>query len=733
MSPLRLSLPFFGKKNADEQDKQTAETQRQEKLKEFSRGLVTIQDIIAPEAIEVDFTYQKINSTYTRTLFVAGYPRAVPANWLSPLINFPHQINTSMFIFPVDSQEILDNLKRKITEMEAEIQSDLRSGKISNINTEVKLEDARIIREQLAKGSEKFFQFGLYITIKAKNKKELDKVTKAVQSTLGSLLIVSKKAALQMDEGFKTTLPMGSDKLQITRNMDTTSLATTFPFTSSELTMESGIVYGINEHNDSLVIFDRFKMENANMVIFAKSGAGKSYTVKLEILRQLMFETEVIVLDPEREYEELADAMGGEYINFTFDSEAKINPFDLSAIYEEGENELGQKIISIHGLLKIMLGEMTAQQEAVLDRALVAAYKAKGITPNPATQVNKPPLMEDLYKALIGFESEAANDIAMRLEKFIIGSFRGIFDHASNINITNQFTVFSVKEMEDELRPIAMYIILDFIWTRIKKDLKKRILVIDEAWYFMRHQDSASFIHAMAKRARKYYLGITTITQDVEDFLQDEYGKAIVSNSSIQFLMRQSTASMKTLTETFYLSKGEQQLLVATDVGEGVFFAGQNHVALRVVASDEEHQVITTDPEELLKKRQQKTQKVIEKELFPREDSLVDRDKKSTPYYSASEKKSQSRRKLEPQSEPQLGKQWGQQPEKDLSQPQKNEGGQKATLVENQNVENQNVENGKLATSQNQVNQESKKTKRVRYTIDQYTPPAPPEVFGEKD
>lgn len=583
----------------------STEERQLKKVKEFAQGLVSIQDIIAPEAIEVDFTYQKINSTYTRTLFVAGYPRSVPANWLGPLIDYPHQMNVSMFIYPVDSQDIMDNLKRKITEMEAEIQSDIRSGKISNINTEVKLEDARYIREQLAKGSERFYQFGLYVTIQAESLEELDRVTKSVQSTLGSLLIVSKKTTLQMDDGFKTTLPMGQDKLLITRNMDTTSLATTFPFTSSELTMESGIMYGINEHNDSLVIFDRFAMENANMVVFAKSGAGKSYTVKLEVLRQLMFGIEVLVLDPEREYEEMAKAVGGEFINFTFGSEAKINPFDLSNVYEEGENELGQKIISLHGLIKVMVGQMNPTQEAMLDRALVAAYKAKGITPDPATQVNEPPLMEDLYKALIGMENDEASDIAARLEKYITGSFRGIFDQPSSFDITNQLTVFSVKEIQEELRPVAMYMILEFIWTRIKKDLKKRVLVIDEAWYFMKHQDSASFIHSMVKRARKYYLGITTITQDVEDFLQNDYGKAIVSNSSIQFLMRQSTASVPVLAETFFLSEGERMLLVSANIGEGIFFAGSNHVALRVVASPDEHRVISSDPREILRQRQQ--------------------------------------------------------------------------------------------------------------------------------
>ncbi len=463
-------MPLFKKKNNNNKEINQKKEDEVKKIQQFSKGLVTIQDIIAPEAIEVDFTYQKINSTYTRTLFVAGYPRSVPANWLAPLVNFPHQINVSMFIFPVDAEEVLDNLKRKITEMEAEIRSDIRSGKISNINTEVKLNDARVIREQLAKGAERFFQFGLYVTIKAKTLNELNRVTKNIQSTLGSLMIVSKKATLQMEEGFKTTLPMGVDKLAVTRNMDTTSLATTFPFTSSELTMDTGIVYGINEHNDSLVVFDRFKMENANMLIFAKSGAGKSYTVKLEILRQLMFDTEIIVLDPEHEYEELAKKVDGEYINFNFSSDKKINPFDLSSVYEEGENELGQKIIALHGLLKVMLGEMSPQQEALLDRALVMTYKAKGITPDPETQSNKPPLMEDLYKSLIGMENPETDDIAARLEKFITGSYQGIFDKPSNINLTNKFTVFSVKEMEEELRPIAMYIILDFIGKKMKKD-----------------------------------------------------------------------------------------------------------------------------------------------------------------------------------------------------------------------------------------------------------------------
>ncbi len=588
-----------GGNDKPEQTQAQIDESLKQQMNQFSMGLVSIQDIIAPEAIEVDFTFQKINDRYTRTLFISGYPRMVLANWLSPLINFPYSVDISMHINPVDTADILKNLRRKITEMEAELTSDIRQGKITNIDTEIKLEDAKTMQEQLAKGAERFYQLGLYVTLSSPSVEELDKMTRQLQSLLGSILLISKKASLQMDEGFKTTLPMGVDKLQVLRNMDTTSLATTFPFTSSELTQDQGIVYGINEHNGSLVIFDRFSMENANMVVFAKSGAGKSYAVKLEALRQLMFGTEVLILDPESEYRDMTESYGGEYIEFSFGSGTKINPFDLSNVYEEGENELGQKIISLHALLKVMLGEMTPQEEATLDRALVATYKAKGITPDPATQTKEPPLMEDLYKALIGMENDEGNNIAARLEKYITGSFRGIFDQHTNVDIRNQLTVFSVRDIEDELRPVAMFLILDFIWTRIRKDKKKRSLVVDEAWYFMKHTDTAAFLHSMAKRARKYYLGVTTITQDVEDFMRNEYGRAIVTNSSIQLLLKQSSAAIPILAQTFYLSEGEQRLLMAADVGEGLFFAGQNHVAIRVMASPEEHVVITTNPEEM--------------------------------------------------------------------------------------------------------------------------------------
>lgn len=598
-----MKLPFFhqpAKSTALPKHPLTATAQ-------FAAGITTIQDILAPDAIEVEFNYLKIGTKLVRTLFVTGYPRFVAANWLAPLINFDRSLDISMYVYPIEGKGVLDDLRRKITEMEAEINSDVQRGRIVNIDTQVKLEDARALQEQLAKGAERFYQFGLYITVTADNEEELNHITKQVQSTLGALLIIAKPASLVMENAFKTTQPLGQDLLGITRNMDTTSLATTFPFTSSELTANEGILYGINEHNDSLVIFDRFNsLENANSVILAKSGAGKSFLTKLEALRSLMFDTEVLVIDPEDEYRRMCDAVHGEYIEFSFASAAKINPFDFPspALTKDGrpadENELSQKLLTLHALMKIMLGEMDPTQEAILDRALVAAYKAKGITPDLITHHNEPPLLEDLYKALIGMEEPAAANLSARLEKYVKGGFRGLFDHRTNVDLDNEFMVFGIKSLEDELRPMAMFMILDFIWTRVKSSLRRRILIVDEAWYLMKNQDSALFLYSMAKRARKYYLGLTTVTQDVEDFLRSDYGKAIVTNSSIQILMKQSAAAVDGLQEVFYLSDGEKQLLMSAEIGEGLFFAGQNHVAIKVVASPEEHRLITSDPKEIL-------------------------------------------------------------------------------------------------------------------------------------
>lgn len=585
--------------------------------KQFVEGLVSTKDIIAPGAIEVDFNHVRIDNKYYRTCFVAGYPRFVGLNWLSTLINFDASLKTSMYIYPTDGKEILDDLRRKIAEMEAEISTDIQRGRVVNPATQAKLEDALNLQADLVKGEERFFQFGLYMTIAAKTKEELDSVTKNLESALGALMIISKKATLQMEEGFSTTLPICSDRLNITRNMDTTSLASTFPFVSSDLSDDKGIMYGINEHNGSLVIFDRFSMQNYNSVVFASAGAGKSYMIKLEAMRSLMLGTDIIVIDPENEYRSLAESVGGQYIAFGYGEESKINPFDLSLVVEEGENALNDKILTLHKMFKIMIGAMDPMEESILDKAVMEAYKAKGITPDPETQNKEAPLIEDLYKSLIGMEEEKAKNLAARLEKYIKGSFAGIFNQKTTVNLKNSFVVFGIRNLEESLRPVAMHIILDYIWTTVKREMKKRILVVDEAWYLMQYDDSAAFLRGIVKRGRKYYLGVTTITQDVDDFLETPYGKEIVTNSAIQILLKQHSAAIDKVGEVFYLSEGEKQLLLSADKGEGIFFAGQNHVAIQVIASQEEHKLITSNPEEILKQKQAKVDESLPTPKFP--------------------------------------------------------------------------------------------------------------------
>lgn len=568
-------------------------------LDALKQGSVSLADVIAPPSAEVDFKHVRVGDRYFRTFFVADYPREVSPNWLSILIDHKETMNISMYVYPIESKDVLSNLRRKIAEMEATIDSDQKSGLAPDPKIEASLEDAIALREELARGLERFFQFGLYVTISADTPQKLDEKARQLQTLLASNMLLVKPATLQMEEGFKTTMPYGSDKLFITRNMDTTSVASTFPFTSYEISQPDGILYGVNTLNNSLVIVDRFSFENANEVVFGKSGSGKSFLVKLEVLRQMMFDAEILIIDPEDEYHTLCQSLDGEYINFSKTSEVKINPFALLS-EDKTEAQLGIKILSLHGLLKTMIGDMTPTQEAILDRSLVLVYKQKGITPDPATYEKEPPILEDLYKTLLNMEEAEAKELAFRLEKYVKGGFAGLLNAQTNYDIRSQLTVFSIKQLEDSLRPIAMHVILDFIWSRVRTKLKKRLLIVDEAWYMMKYPDSASFLQGIAKRARKYYLGMTTLTQDIEDFLNNDYGKAIVSNSSIQILLKQGTAEVEALAKAFMLSEGEKQFLLTAQVGEGLLFAGQNHISSQFIASQFEYDLITSKPQDLM-------------------------------------------------------------------------------------------------------------------------------------
>lgn len=573
----------------------------EEAVKNFSEGIVDVKDIIAPPAIEIDFNNMQIGSKYFRTFFATGFPVWVGANWLSPLINFEKPITISTFYYPTDSGLVLQRLKRKITELQATLNLDLEAGKLPDPNVKVALRSAEELQDQIASGNQKFFHFALYITIRSTNMKELEEISRNIESTLSAIGVIVKVASLQQEQGFLSTLPLGYDKIYLNRNMDTTSLATTFPFVSSELTMDDGIMYGINKHNKSLIIFDRFQMPNPNMVIFATSGAGKSYFVKLEAMRSLMLGTHIIIIDPEKEYEKLTKAIGGEYITFSQDQQAKLNPFELSGIYEKDEDELRFKILFLQGLIRIMVGgKLSPVETAILDRALILTYKEKGITPDPATQRRPPPLLEDLYKILNAMAEDEAHMLANKIERYVKGSAAGVFDQPTNIEVNNTFTAFSIRDLSDELRPIAMYVMLDYIWTIVKKDKRQRILIIDEAWWMMQYPDAARFVYSIAKRSRKYGLGVTTITQDVNDFLNSDYGKAVVNNSSIQLLLKQNPAAVDQIQKVFYLSDGEKDYLLSAGIGEGLFFADYNHVAIQILASENEHNLITTNLREIL-------------------------------------------------------------------------------------------------------------------------------------
>lgn len=578
----------------------------------YRRGTTSLRDLIAPAAFKVEPSHLVLGDKFIRTLFVTTYPRYVGLGWGSPIINYKGTIDIGMYFYPIKPEIILKQLRDKVGIIEAQIISDHDTGRPRDPVQETALRDVEQLRDDLTQGIEHFFQFAFYATIYGSSKEDLDKRTEEVESLFGTKLIYSKRGFYQSEQGFNSTLPLCNDELMITFNMNTSPIASSFPFTSSDVTSDNGILYGINRHNNSLILFDRFSLQNANSVVFATSGAGKSYTVKLEILRSLMMGTEVIVIDPEMEYRQLCDAVGGTYINVSLSSDAKVNPFDLPRAKGEEtsvDDILRSAVITVKGLLRIMIGQpignssvlgFTPEEDSLLDRALLEAYAKKDITPDLPSLLNIKdfPIIDDLMDVLSGMAG--ADNLVARLQKYVSGTFSGLLNSPTTVEMNNQLVVFSVRDLEDELRPMAIYSIVNYIWNVVRSQKKKRVLVIDEAWWLMQNEDSAKFIFALVKRARKYYLGVTTITQDVNDFLTSGYGQAIVTNSSLQILLKQSPASIELIGKTFNLTQSEKYLLLEAAVGEGIFFAGQKHAAIKVVASYTEDQLITTNPEQLL-------------------------------------------------------------------------------------------------------------------------------------
>lgn len=602
----------FGRKKKTDQASIATAAQSMKVSAADAKGVTALHDFIAPSSLIFEGNHFQLGTRYARTYYVYGYPRELFTGWLSGMINLDEVLDISLIVQPVRSEAVLENLRRKVSQLEAGIEIDAEHGKVRDPAKQAAVSDAEEMRDKLQVGEERFFRFGLYFTVYASSMDELEFVSHKIESLLGQQLIYSKAATARQEQGLASTLPQFSDQLQVYRNMNTGAISTSFPFTSADLSDDHGILYGINMHNSGLVIFDRFSLENGNSVVFAKSGAGKSFAVKLEALRTMMFGTEIFIIDPENEYQKMAEAVGGAYVRLSLSSTTRINPFDLPQVVdaEEADNALRSNLITLHGLLRLMMGGAQAQlasgggaiapalnpvEEADLDAALIQTYAKAGITNDPLTHKTTPPTISDLYETLLHMGGTGPQ-LAQRLRKYTSGTFAGIFSQQSNVDINNSMAVFNIRDLEDELRPVAMYIVLNYIWNRTKADRKRRLLIVDEAWQLMRYEDSASFLFSLAKRARKYNLGITTISQDVEDFMASRMGRAIVANASMQLLLKQSVSAVDVLSDVFKLTSEEKKRLSQFPIGQGLFFAGQNHVHIQVVASPTEYDLISSNP-----------------------------------------------------------------------------------------------------------------------------------------
>ncbi|MDB5225650.1 MAG: type secretory pathway VirB4 component-like protein [Candidatus Adlerbacteria bacterium] len=578
----------------------------------YKQGVLELQDVIAPSALKITPREINLGDKIARTFFVMSYPRVLTDSWFAPIINLDRVLDISVFIHPIDSADILKKFQKKVAEVQSQIMAREEKGLVRDPILDTAYQDLESLRDQLQQAQEKLFDVGVYITIYGTTVEELDKAESEIKSMLESRLVYVKPALFQQEQGFKSVLPLGHDELNVNSKLNSSPLSSIFPFISFDLTSDKGILYGVNRHNASLVLFDRFSLENYNSVIFAKSGSGKSYMTKLEILRTLMFDTEVIVIDPEREYEFLAQAVGGRYFNISLNSEHHINPFDLAPPREDeaAADILRSNIVALVGMFRIMLGGLSPEEDAIIDKAISETYALKDITIDSNFAEIEPPLLSDFELVLSGMQG--SESLVQRLSKYTKGTWSGFINQPTNVDMNKKFVVFSVRDMEDDLKPVAMYLITHYIWNTVRKNLKKRLLVIDEAWWMMKSEDTASFLYGMAKRGRKYYLGLATITQDVDDFLKSPYGLPMISNSSIQILLKQSPTTIDSLQKTFNLSEEEKYLLLESDVGEGIFFAGLKHVAIKVIASYTEDQIITSDPSQVLALRKQKAEAAVQ-------------------------------------------------------------------------------------------------------------------------
>lgn len=571
---------------------------------DFGDQLLTLTDVVAPTAINITPRSINISGINARVYYAVSYPRYLNDGWIEPILNLAREIDISIFIHPIDTADTLKKFQKKVAEVQSQISIKEERGEVRDPQLEAAYQNLEDLRDKLQQAEEKLFDVGFYLAIYGEDEAKINKIENDIRGILDARLITMKPALFQQEQGFKTIIPLGNDELMVHSKFNSSPLSSFFPFTSFDLTSDSGILYGINRHNSSLVLFDRYSLTNYNSVTFATSGAGKSYGLKLEIIRSLMFGAEVIVLDPEREYEYLAETTGGRFFNISLSSDHHINPFDLPAPQsDENPNDvLRTHVIELVGLFRLMLGGLAPEEETLIDIAIQETYALKDITGDSNFADLEPPLLSDFEMVLAGMDG--SQSLINRLQKYTAGTWSGFMNKPTNVDISQKFVVFSLRDMEDELKTIAMYIITNYIWSSIRRRLAKRLLVIDEAWWMMKSEDTASFLFSLAKRGRKYYLGIATITQDVDDFLRSPYGVPMITNSSIQLLMKQSPTAIDNIQRTFNLTDEEKFLLLESNVGEGIFFVGLKHVAIKIIASYTEDQIITSDPSQLLQIKQ---------------------------------------------------------------------------------------------------------------------------------
>ncbi|MGW5643657.1 VirB4 family type IV secretion system protein [Saccharopolyspora sp. NPDC003762] len=572
-------------------------------------------EVFAPEALSIGARHVEVGGDWVSSFAITGYPREVHPGWLQPLLTYPGRLDVSLHVEPIDPTTAATRLRNQLAKLESGRRHTAEHGRLADPQVDAATEDAYELSARVARGEGRLFRLGLYLTVHATTQEALADEVAAVRALAASLLLDVKPATYRSLQGWVSTLPMGLDLLGMRRTFDTSALAAAFPFTSADLppadptsvSAPAGVLYGFNVGSQGLVHWDRFAADNHNSVILGRSGAGKSYLVKLETLRSLYRGIEVAVIDPEDEYRRLADAVGGTYLHLGADG-VRLNPFDLPITTgPDGrrtapKDALVRRSLFLHTVISVLLdAPLGAGERAVLDHAITATYRRAGITADARTWTRPAPILRDLRDTLTTSGDPVSAELAMRLHPYVDGAFKDLLNGPTTNRPEGHLVVFSLRDLPDELKPIGTLLTLDAVWRRVANPVlrRPRLVVVDEAWLLMRQAAGAEFLFRMAKASRKHWAGLTVATQDTADVLGSDLGKAVIANAATQILLRQAPQAIDDITRTFDLSAGERHFLLSADQGQGLLAAGTQRVAFHTVASPTEHALATSNPAEL--------------------------------------------------------------------------------------------------------------------------------------